>query len=341
MAGAMTLKYALSWVLWPALFIICMSITAYGFAQDQVILYFNVAYIFLIIAMIALERWMPHEHEWTRSDGQIFADIAHTISSKGTVQLLFLFSAVIGLAEWVKPMVDQGPGLLGVQLWPLGWPLWAQVCLGVVAAEFGLYWAHRLAHQTPVIWRLHAIHHSVKKLWFVNTGRFHVMDSVFKIALSFGVLLLLGAPMEVVKWLSAITAFIGMMTHCNIEMRFGWLNYVFNTPELHRWHHSKVLDEGNRNYGENVIIWDLVFGTYYNEARRPPVDIGMSDYMPQKFIHQLAWPFLGEQARRRLDPAYADFVKPENAEGFPRYPLYVGSVFKSSTKHKDTPQAAE
>jgi len=335
-----TLKYYLSWATWPALFIICMGITAYGFAHDQMILYFNFAYIFLIFAMFFLERWMPHEREWTRQDGQIFADIAHTISSKGTVQLLFLFSAVIGLAEWVKPINEQGAGLLGIQIWPLSWPLWAQVCLGVVAAEFGLYWAHRIAHETPVIWRLHAIHHSVTKLWFVNTGRFHLMDSVFKIALSFGVLVALGAPMEVVKWLSAVTAFIGMMTHCNIEMRFGWLNFVFNTPELHRWHHSKDLREGDRNYGENVIIWDLVFGTYFNEDRRPPVDIGIKDYMPAKFSHQVIWPFLADKQRGKLDPAYLSHPKPDTNEA-PRYPLFVGSVFKAKAKSHKTPQAAE
>ncbi|HCX67158.1 MAG TPA: sterol desaturase, partial [Rhodobiaceae bacterium] len=35
---------------------------------------------------------------------------------------------------------------------------------------------------------------------------------------------------------SAVTAVLGILTHCNIEMRCGPLNYVFNTPELHRWH---------------------------------------------------------------------------------------------------------
>jgi sterol desaturase/sphingolipid hydroxylase (fatty acid hydroxylase superfamily) len=105
------------------------------------------------------------------------------------------------------------------------------------------------------------------------------------------VLLLLGAPRDVLLLVSAVTAIIGMLTHCNVEMRCGPLNYVFNTPCLHRWHHSKVLHEGNRNYGENIVIFDILFGTYFNEDRRPPVDIGITHPMPASFWEQLKVPF--------------------------------------------------
>ena len=108
-----------------------------------------------------------------------------------------------------------------------------------------------------------------------------------------GILLLLavGAPAVVLTWLSAIGAFVGLLTHANAEMRFGPLSAVFNTPELHRWHHSRVLREGNTNYGETLMLWDWVFGTWFNEARRPPVDIGVAEAVPDGFAGQIAWPF--------------------------------------------------
>lgn len=296
-------KYAFSYVTWPGLFAICMAITAYGFSNDMPVIFFNIAYLFLILSLFFLERWMPHEPLWHNNDGQIFADIAHTLSSKGTVQILLVFSGAIGLADFLAPDARVGGGI-----WPYDWPMWAQVSLGVVAAEFGLYWAHRIAHELPVVWRIHAIHHSVRRLWIVNTGRFHFADSLFKIILGGGVLLAMGAPMEIIKWLSAVTAFIGMMTHCNVEMRFGFLNYIFNTPELHRWHHSKDLREGDKNYGENVIFWDLLFGTYFNEPRRPPLDIGIKEYMPPKFTLQLLWPFLNESLKKRMDSKHFTYV---------------------------------
>ncbi len=303
-------KYTLSWVLWPGLFLICMLISGYGFAVGHPIIYFNIAYVFMIVSLWRLELWMPHEREWHKPDGQNLASILHTLSSKGTVQILMLFSAVIGLAEFITPMAEAGHGI-----WPRGWPLWGQVILAVLVAEFALYWGHRLAHETPILWKFHAVHHSVTKLWFLNTGRFHFVDSLKSIVPGLLILVILGAPMEVVQWLSVITAFIGMLTHCNVEMRFGPLNYVFNTPGLHRWHHSKDLREGNRNYGENIMLWDLLFGSYFNEDRRPPVDIGMKDFMPEKFSHQLLWPFLSVKAKQRLIPSFVPlaFIKEEKS----------------------------
>ena len=101
-----------------------------------------------------------------------------------------------------------------------------------------------------------------------------------------------GAPKDVVLWFASITAYIGFLTHANIRVRCGWLNYVFNTPTLHRWHHSKDLREWNKNYGENLMLWDLVFGTYYDDtSRRPSPDIGIKSAMPKSFWGQVVEPF--------------------------------------------------
>ena len=282
-------------IAWPGLLVLCMAIMAYGFTHGHPVLYFNLAYVVLIVTLFSLERWMPHEREWTKPDGQTLANILHTLSSKGTAQLLLQFGGIIGLTALMQ---DSAHGI-----WPHSWPLAAQVMLGVVVAEFPLYWAHRLGHEWPVLWRFHAVHHSVTKLWIVNTGRFHFVDSLYKIVLSVALLLILGAPSVVVIWFSAFTGFIGMLTHCNVEMRFvAPLSWIFNTPELHRWHHSKELREANRNYCENVMVWDLLFGTYFREShRRPPADIGIREFMPPRFIHQIIWPFLTEEGKQRIE----------------------------------------
>lgn len=294
------MKTFLSWVAWPGLLAVCIAITAYGVAVDHTVLFFNLAYLLLIVSLLILERYMPHEQEWLKHDGQTFANIAHTLSSKGTVQGLLIFGGVIGLVDLITPVSEPGSGI-----WPRHWPMAVQAVLGLVVAELGLYWAHRLAHEWPFLWRFHAIHHSVTRLWIVNTGRFHFLDSVFSIALGMLILLALGAPLEVIKWLSAITAFIGMLTHCNVDMRFGPLSWIFNTPGLHRWHHSRNIEEGNKNYGENLMIWDQVFGTYFNpEGRRPPVNIGIDEFMPGRFVHQLMWPFLTHAQKEKVRMRY-------------------------------------
>lgn len=244
-----SLSYISSWIIWPALLGSCIAVTSYGFAIGQPILFFNISYLFLAVTLLLLESFMPHEKSWRKPDGQTFANIAHTILTKGTVMTLVIFSTAIGFADLITPMQVDGYGI-----WPRHWPMAAQAVLGIVVAEFMLYWAHRIAHEVPFVWRFHAIHHSVTKLWVINTGRFHFIDSLFSLGLGMTILIVLGAPMEVFQWLSVMTAFIGILTHCNIEMRFGPISYIFNTPELHRWHHSRDLREGNKNYGENLII---------------------------------------------------------------------------------------
>ena len=287
-------KYILSWVLWPFFFISCLSVTAYGFSIGWPILFFNIAYVFLFIGLYYAERFMPHEAEWMPSDGQIVPDILHTLSSKGTVQLLIYANATIGAAS-LAPQTG-----IGFDIWPNEWPMILQVSLAVVVSEFMLYWAHRTAHEHKFLWRFHAIHHSVTKLWVVNTGRFHFMDSLYKIILGMTPLLLMGAPMDIIKWVAVVTAIIGLMTHCNVEMRFGRLSWIFNTPELHRWHHSKDLREGDKNYGENIVLWDILLGTYFHEDRRPPVDIGIKEPMPAQFKYQIIWPFLSKKRQAEI-----------------------------------------
>jgi hypothetical protein len=139
------------------------------------------------------------------------------------VQLLIVSMTWLGLASVVGG--EQGTGF-----WPNHWPMFFQVVLGLVVAEFGLYWAHRIAHEWMPLWWFHAVHHSSKKLWFFNTGRFHIIDTLKSMIFSAPLLALAGAPKDVVLWFGAITAYIGFLTHANIQMRFGWLNYIFNTP---------------------------------------------------------------------------------------------------------------
>lgn len=276
-------RHVLSYAWWPLLFTASTAAVYAGMRADHDILAFNLTYLALALTVGLLERVLPHQRAWLRNDGQIGPDIAHTLLNKGVAQAIITTVVFLGIADWLSPT--------GGGLWPTEWPLLLQTLLGLAVAEVGLYWKHRLAHEWPALWRFHAVHHSVTRLWFVNTGRFHLVDTITGLAVGMPVLLLLGAPRDVLVLVSAITAIIGMLTHCNIEMRCGWLSYVFNTPSLHRWHHSKVLHEGNRNYGENLMLFDLLFGTFLLPKRQPPRDIGIGHPMPRSFLGQLGAPF--------------------------------------------------
>ncbi len=278
-----------AYAIWPVLVTSYISVIYYGFSIGQEILFYNLAFFSLAFIILILERVMPFEQGWSPSDGQIFQDLGHTALSKGFVQGLIVLSGALGLSQWITPMAEPGPSW---SIWPRDWPLLPQILLTLLIAEFALYWMHRLAHEWHILWRFHTIHHSVTRLWVVNTGRFHIVDSVASTAASTLLLTAFGAPMEMMMWFGALTAMFGFLTHCNVAMKTEWLSYVFVTPALHRWHHSKEMPEGNSNYGENIAIWDQVFQSWFLPAtRRPPKDIGIKEPMPRNFLGQILFPF--------------------------------------------------
>ena len=287
---------------WPALVLSSAAILGFGIASGipeslplRTFLFFNLSYFgWLGPWLFFLEKRFPYRTDWQRSDNQLRADLGHTLLDKGLVQVTLL--TLMSLPFFA----ERGAGLAG------NWPLWAQVLLGLVSMEFGLYWAHRLSHEWPAIWRYHAVHHSVRRLWVINTGRFHFIDSNLSVLSSVPFLLATGISMQAIIWVNAITAWLGLLTHCNVSMRGGWLDYLFNTPNLHRWHHSTDPAEGNRNYGQNLVLWDQLFGTY---LRRPDTElgaIGIKERMPRQFLRQLWVPFVWTRYQREsagTDPA--------------------------------------
>ncbi len=264
---------------WPLLIASSAAILAFGFARGAETLYFNLSYAWIVCWLLLGERLIGYRGTWRRNDGQLGPDLGHTVLNKGLVQVFVVTLLTLGVLD------ARGPSTTGA------WPLPAQVAFGLVVSELGLYWAHRLAHEWPWLWRFHAVHHSVKRLWIVNTGRFHFVDSFASVFASLPFLLLSGISMDAIVWVSAITAYVGILTHCNVDMHCGALSYAFNTPNLHRWHHAIDSAIGNHNYGENLMLWDHVFGTFWFRPGADVGEIGIEGPMPADFIGQLRAPF--------------------------------------------------
>ena len=147
--------------------------------------------------------------------------------------------------------------------------------LMLIIAEFFRYWIHRALHVYGPLWKLHAVHHASDKLYTINVGRFHPFDKAIQFLGDTAPFLLLGVNAEVFAAYFVLYAINGFYQHSNADVRLGFLNYIIAGPELHRWHHSAKIAEANANYGNNLIVWDTVFGTRFLPSDREVGRIGI------------------------------------------------------------------
>jgi len=241
------------------------------------------------LVVLVAERLWPHFASWQRSHGDVLVDLAHVVSVT-----LAAFATQWLVPQLLAPAAAALAALGTERLWPATAPLLTQLPLALVVGELVQYWSHRLSHEWEPLWRLHATHHSAARLYFLNAARFHPLDIVIDTTAGLLPLVLLGCPSGVLALFALFTSVFGYLQHCNVRVALGPLNYVFSMAELHRWHHAKTTSEANTNYGSNLIVWDLVFGTFFWPSDRvPPEDIGIPELpaFPQTYWGQLASPF--------------------------------------------------
>ena len=241
-----------------------------------------------ILCIAVFERVLPFEPRWNRNHNDLRVDLIHNVVNALIPKVfeLLAFGVLLSGAAWLVSKT-------GTPLWPTTWPIFAQLALALVIGEFGAYWIHRLTHEVPWLWRFHATHHSAPRLYWLNAARFHPIDLFAQHVAHVVPMILLGASIEVIALHTLFTAVHGLFQHSNIDVKLGPLNYIFSMSELHRWHHSTNVSEADHNYGANLIVWDIVFGTRYLPAnRRPPSDIGIEALpdFPQTYTAQLLSP---------------------------------------------------
>lgn len=284
-------KSILPWLVFPVLagggMITAGVLIAAGVQSGMVVMAINAV---AVAAIFALERFTPHHQPWSQTQQDVRTDLLHmsvSMLAVPEVARILLLGSLTTLSVWLSARV-------GASLWPVDAPLWIQVVMALLIAEFGSYWTHRLFHEHDALWRLHAVHHSAPRLYWLNAGRFHPLDTLISWFFGVPLLLILGCPGEPIALFLLFTAIHGMMQHANIRIRLGPLNWIFSMAELHRWHHSKTIEESNSNYGANLIFWDIVFGTRFLPSdREAPTDIGIFDMpnFPKGYLAQLLTPF--------------------------------------------------
>ena len=195
-------------------------------------------------------------------------------------------------------------------------PLWLFWIMTFVVIDLVFYIYHRMSHRIRFLWAIHLSHHSSEEMNFAVSFRQAWFGPISKIPF-FMVLPLLGFDPTIIAAAGVISTLWGIVGHTQIIGKLGFIEWVFNTPSHHRVHHGSNKQYIDKNYGNLLIIWDRMFGTF--EPEEEPVKFGLvnnvNTYNPAK-ITFMAWSSMIDDIKKKknLSEMFSTIMEPPNTQ---------------------------
>ncbi|HEX6547491.1 MAG TPA: sterol desaturase family protein [Candidatus Dormibacteraeota bacterium] len=171
-------------------------------------------------------------------------------------------------------------------------PAWLQFIEVLVISDLAGYWGHRAFHRVSLLWRFHAVHHSIEEVDWLSAGRVHPIDTIVQRPLEVLPVFLLGFSSTHVLPLFAF--FIGVypiFLHANVRWDYGPLRLVIASPAFHRWHHTAEAEGIDKNYAALFPWIDWLFGSLHFPRRATTeYGLGSGQHMRDGFFRQLLHP---------------------------------------------------
>ena len=171
---------------------------------------------------------------------------------------LFVAGVFYFLFDWLNKHV----ALFSIRSGPVTW------IFLFLLTDLLWYWYHRFGHEINLFWGAHVVHHQSEDFNYSVSARITVFQAAAR-CLFWSVLPLIGFPAEMITVFLLVHGTYPFFTHTQMIGRLGWLEYVLVTPSHHRVHHSSNPQYLDKNYGDVLIIWDKLFGTFAGEEETP------------------------------------------------------------------------
>ena len=171
-------------------------------------------------------------------------------------------------------------------------PLWLQFVLFVVIKDLLEWCVHNLLHRVSWLWSFHKLHHSIEELDWIGNMRFHWMEIAVYKSLTYLPLVMLGVDGRVILWVAIANTLIGHLNHANLNISWGPLRYVINSPRMHVWHHELIArGQHGVNFAVLFSLWDWIFGTAHMPSGQP-ARLGFYDMdtFPRGLLGRLSHP---------------------------------------------------
>jgi alkylglycerol monooxygenase len=144
-----------------------------------------------------------------------------------------------------------------------------------IMIDFVWYWYHRMAHTINLFWAAHVVHHQSEDFNYTTSARITVFQAVIRMGF-WSVLPLLGFPAPMITSLLLLHGVYPFFIHTRFVKNLGILEYIFVTPSHHRVHHASNEKYLDKNFGDVLIIWDKLFGTFQKEEDNEEIKYGLT-----------------------------------------------------------------
>lgn len=245
----------------------------------------------LLLIFIPLERLLPNRKGQAVFRAFWVTDTVYLLFNGLLLRLLFVGLLALALPSIGRIVPADAQAFVAAQ------PLWVQLPVALLIADLGFYLHHRLFHAVPFLWRFHAIHHSITELDWLAAHRVHPIDQLASSSMSLLPLYALGFSAEAMALHGAIYFVQSHLVHSNTRLSLGPLEWLLASPRFHHWHHANTPAAHDRNFGGQLLIWDLLLGTLHM-PQRFPARYGTDDSVPADYPGQMLAPF--RLTRRRF-----------------------------------------
>ena len=222
--------------------------------------------VVLAVLFVALERIAP----WRRGQRLLRPEIGQDLfwfAFNGFLLGALFGGAFLGIESVLSRGLQFVCGCVPEQLRLIGrLPLSLQILVVLIVTDFIEWLVHNALHRIDFLWRVHRVHHSIRRMDWIGNFRFHWLEILVYRTVKYLPLAALGARWEAVLVVAVFATAIGNLNHANLNVSFGPLRYVLNSPRMHIWHHDADRPGPGVNFGIVLSVWDWLFRT----AHMPP-----------------------------------------------------------------------
>lgn len=149
-------------------------------------------------------------------------------------------------------------------------PIWLNILFSVLLLDLIIYLQHLVFHKVKPLWKIHRVHHADLDIDVTTGIRFHPLEIVISMGVKIAAIFILGvSPVAIVVFEIVLNA-SAMFNHSNAKLALpldSKLRKILVTPDVHRVHHSIIVNETHSNFGFFLSIWDRAFGTYRSQPK--------------------------------------------------------------------------